>query len=107
MAKTNDSGMTNAIGTDRWFTVASESNYRFIQQKETKSEKREVKQTRTSNIYVKVTQNDTIQSVSYYEPSEGRWYTITGAGKTEKERRIIKRARRLWQAELSKKRRKE
>ena len=107
MAKTGGSGVTNIFGNEKWFTVASEDNVRFLQKKESRSDKSFVKRAVMKNVYVTVSQNDTIQSIQYYNKDTGAWRTIAGGGANAQERRIVERVRRLWQDELQKRRRNE
>lgn len=105
--KSWESGSSNPLGGKNWFTVASENDYRFVQQKESNSDRKRVIRMKHGNVYVKINSNDTIQSVQYYKETAhgGVWRTIVGSGSTEAERKIVERARKLWREELSKKRR--
>ena len=107
MAKTTESGVTNIFGNERWFAIASEDNVRFLQKKETRSDKGYVKRVQIKNVYVTISQNDTIQEIKYYNKDAGTWRTIAGGGANAQERRIVERVRRLWQDELQKRRRNE
>lgn len=101
-----ESRSANPLGNKDWFTVASENDYRFVQQKETKSDRHRVIRMRHDNIYVQINSNDTIQSIKYYKETKhgGVWRTIVGRGSTEEDRKIVERARKLWREELNKKR---
>lgn len=105
--KTWQSGVTNIFGNERWFAIASEDNVRFVQKKETRSDKGYVKRVHIKNVYVSISQNETIQEIKYYNKESGAWRTIVGGGANAQERRIVERVRRLWQDERQKRRRNE